>query len=140
MEEPSPILQRFVQKLHNAIKQYGGTDRLFFEDTVMSFYDKNPEMLDEEYVDWNCGNIVHGLICYIMAPHQFWLPALSKCQQREAIHVIFQLITRFNMDADCLPRELFNVLSLHRDADRFSDKETRDLLQHVLVHQTALVI
>ena len=133
MEAPHPLLNRFVQKLHAAIKRYGGSERLFFEELVLEFYVRNPEMVDEVHTDWNNGNILHGMVMYVMVPHQLWLPTLSKAQQREAISVLMQLMSKFQIDDwGITPLELFQTLASFKDANRYSDLETQQMLMQVL--------
>lgn len=139
MEDPHPLIDRLMQRLHYSIKQYGGTEKLFFHDIVFRFYSENPELIYETMNEWWNGTILHGLVIYIMAPHLLWLPKLGKAQQREAIAVIFKLMSTFEIEevGDHLgdtPWLSYIALAGYANADAYSDDETRTMLNNVLLN------
>lgn len=142
MEDPHYLIQHLVQRLTSTIKMYGGSDKLFFEDIVIQFFKKHPDMIYEQHPDWNNGNIIHGLVKYMIAPHQLWLPTLSNLQKREMVYVLFQLMTAFNIQEEYVeywgitPLKLLMSLASFKDADKYCDQDECEMVRLVLTRSS----
>lgn len=129
------LLSWFMIDLLRYTYNYNGTPQLYLDKLVTDFACKYPRyVIASNHSSWGMGNILHYLIGVYMLPSWKEMAPYTPAQAREALYVIYKLITVYGVPVDepdeygRTPVQLAQQLIEDPNASNLDNKALLDIL------------